>query len=237
MHLIGFISIFYLWTAIFHSTNSTLPYTLPEIITYYILAGIIAQLTESHFEHEINNDVRQGTLNNHILKPFSYIQLNIMRSVGWHSIQVIIAGLVYAVIIFFLRDFFIINTNIIQIEAIIIMMILASLFFVTISLLLGSLSFWMINASPLFNIREVLITFMTGALVPINFFPETIQHIFSLLPFQYLVFTPVNIYLGKLSNGEIFKAISILLFWTVVNGSIAIFVWKKGLTKYEGVGL
>lgn len=237
MHLLGFIALYFLWTAIFRSADTALPYTLPEIITYYIMAGLVGQLTESHFEYEINDDIRQGTLNNYIMKPFSYIQLNLMRSYGWHSIQFFIAVFVFSIVIFFLRNFFILNGSLAAIGVIVIFIILAAVFYSFVSLFLGSLAFWMDDASLLFNIREVIMGLLSGALLPIDFFPSVIQHIFQFLPFQYLIYTPVNVYLGRLTSPEIGLGIGVILFWDILIGVMAITIWRKGLKQYEGVGI
>ena len=47
--------------------------------------------------------------------------------------------------------------------------------------------------------KEALLSFLTGQLIPLSFFPPLVQRIFDFLPFSSMVYTPVMIYLGKYS--------------------------------------
>lgn len=237
IHIITFLTIYYLWQSIFTDTALSIPFTLPEIVTYYVIAGLIHQITTSYFEYEMSRDVRMGTLNNFLLKPFSYVGLNILRNFGWHSLQGIIGVFLYVIVVLSLDAEIVVHTDPNSIILMLIMILLAGVFYIGISFLLGTFALWFIDAESFYNLKDMFVLLLSGFFVPINLFPESAQALFSWLPFQYTIYFPIQIYLGNVENAEIIKGIAVLAIWTVILWIGSIALWKKGLTRYEGVGI
>ena len=49
--------------------------------------------------------------------------------------------------------------------------------------------------------KNCIVGFLSGAIIPLSFLPETLGRIFMILPFASLNYTPVMIYMGKYSGG------------------------------------
>src|SRR3972149_2085577 len=77
-----------------------------------------------------------------------------------------------------------------------------------------------------------LSNFFAGGLFPLDILPKFIFSAFQLLPFTYLLYFPIKVYLGQLTIMEIFNGIMISLVWTVVLYGFVQYVWKKGLLVY-----
>jgi ABC-2 type transport system permease protein len=237
IHIVTFLTIYYLWTAIFESTTETLPYTLPEIVTYYVLAGLIHQMTVSYFEYEISDDIRLGNLNNFLLKPFSYIQLNFMRSFGWHTIQTTVGVSMYAVVIMLLKADFIVRFNAVDIAYVALYIFLSGILLSVLSFLLGTISLWFIQANSIYELKDMFIFLLSGFLIPFEFLPQFLQNLFSFLPFKYCIYTPIQIYLGRATETEIFTGLGILAIWILILLIFSNVLWKKGLQQFDGVGI
>jgi len=87
-----------------------------------------------------------------------------------------------------------------------------------------------------FLITVVAIEFLSGALFPLDILPQGIQNILSYTPFPYLIFFPLQVYLGKISGVLLFKGILVSVFWAFVLLLLMNKLWKKGLRVYEGHG-
>ncbi len=78
---------------------------------------------------------------------------------------------------------------------------------------------------------------LSGALIPLVFFPDLVQKIIQVLPFSSIIYTPVMIYLGKLSGMDVAYFILLQLFWLLVMVMLSRTVWKavvKSLTILGG---
>lgn len=84
--------------------------------------------------------------------------------------------------------------------------------------------------------KSAVIGFLSGQLIPITFFPETMGKILKILPFSYTSFYPIYIFMGKLSLKEIFFVITIQFLWAVILLLIMKKLYSKALTKLQVAG-
>jgi len=77
---------------------------------------------------------------------------------------------------------------------------------------------------------------LSGQLIPITFFPETMGKILKILPFSYTSFYPIYIFLGKLSSKEIILALGVQIFWAVVLLLLMKKLYTKALIKLQVAG-
>jgi len=76
-----------------------------------------------------------------------------------------------------------------------------------------------------------LIELLSGLLVPLSFFPTTIQRISSWLPFEHIAYTPLQIYLGKLSGAACAWALAKQFFWVFALLWLGALWWKQATRK------
>lgn len=76
-------------------------------------------------------------------------------------------------------------------------------------------------------IKNAALNFLTGRLIPISFFPEILQKIFSFLPFTAMTYVPVMIYLGKYSGMQVLTQLGKQALWVVILSLLGSFLWKK----------
>ena len=76
-------------------------------------------------------------------------------------------------------------------------------------------------------IKEALLSFLTGQLIPLSFFPAAVQRIFDFLPFSSMVYTPVMIYLGKYTGSELGFVLLRQAVWILLLYALGSIIWKK----------
>lgn len=101
----------------------------------------------------------------------------------------------------------------------------------TISFATQMTSFWIINIWSLSTIKHVFINVLSGSMIPLWFMPEWMSGILKYTPFASIYFTPIQIYLGQLSYGEIAQKCVIQLVWIAIVYAIGNFLWMKGQRK------
>ena len=100
----------------------------------------------------------------------------------------------------------------------------------------GLLSFKITNMWGLSQIMQAITRLISGALIPLTFFPEVVTKIFNFLPFSSMVSTPTLIYLGKLDNLELIKGILIQAIWVLIFIGISKWLWNKLIKQLTILG-
>ena len=87
------------------------------------------------------------------------------------------------------------------------------------------------RAENVIVIRAKMITmdFLTGVMIPFTFFPEWFQSIAARLPFQYIGYVPVTIYLGKREGGALAEALLTQAAWSLVLFLLARWFWNRSV--------
>ena len=76
-------------------------------------------------------------------------------------------------------------------------MIIAYIITFAINMMVSLISFYTTYIWGVIMFKSVVIGFLSGQLIPITFFPETIGKILKILPFSYTSFYPYIYFYGK----------------------------------------
>jgi ABC-2 type transport system permease protein len=78
----------------------------------------------------------------------------------------------------------------------------------------------------LMRAKFFLLELFSGLLLPISFFPHMAQKILGVMPFEYISYIPMLIYLGNLNGASLARAIAIQAAWVVVLFAIGDGLWR-----------
>lgn len=98
----------------------------------------------------------------------------------------------------------------------------------SIRLLTNLTAFWLIDHRGIAALSIMFTTFLSGMVMPIDFFPEPLRTIAGILPFQAINMAPNNAWLGK---GDPTLIIAVQLFWIIVLALLCGIVLKRGKRK------
>ena len=76
-------------------------------------------------------------------------------------------------------------------------------------------SFWLLDYRGPVLIAIAVNLVLSGAVIPLTFFPEPLDTILRLTPFAAVLQTPVDIYVGQPVGGSAALALALQLFWAV----------------------
>lgn len=68
-------------------------------------------------------------------------------------------------------------------------------------------------------------------MIPLWFMPEGVKRVLEFLPFSSIYFTPVQIYLGQLTYGEIAFKCGIQIVWIALIYLLGDLLWRRGQRK------
>lgn len=229
---------YYLWKAIFSSSPERIlkGFSFEEMILYVLLSFITSIVINAEIAGTIAREVKDGSIAMNLIRPINYEKRMFFQSLGsliYNFILVFIIGFV-AVIVLTIKYTGQINVlNIILFMVSIVLGYGINFFY---SYAIGLLSFKITNMWGLFQIMQAVLQLLSGALIPIVFFPSFAQWIFKFLPFQSMIYTPCMIYLGKLSTTEIIIALGLQLIWVILLCLLGRAMWKALIKKLTILG-
>lgn len=230
------VGILLLWNKIYSDTSLVGGYNKTLMITYFILATLIGELVAPCIWREISIDIKDGGLSKHLLKPLQYHWYNFSIYMG-DKVPYSLAGfIVIGILVFIFKSSFYFQTNLCNLILFFLAVSLGIFLGWQISYLLSLTSFWLEDNSGLFGITNVGFAILMGSLLPLDLFPRIVSNIAFFLPFPYLLYFPVKIYLGKIPLDEIVYHIGFQFMWILILLLVNRIVWRKGIRKYSAVG-
>ncbi|MBO5033179.1 MAG: ABC-2 family transporter protein [Lachnospiraceae bacterium] len=227
----GMFIYYYLWMAIYASTTSGElgGFSRSEMILYVFMSYTISDIIMVGISSDIGRDVIDGNVAMNLIKPINYRMSLIFRSFGIMIYRLVVPSLFIWVA---LEVYKVVKLGMdivspVRILAFLISMFLSFLVYVFFDYCFGLLAFVTTYIFGMQIIKNAVLNFLTGKLIPISFFPIIFQRVFSFLPFTAMTYVPVMIYLGKYSNEEILFELAKQLVWVILLCGLGSFLWKK----------
>ena len=105
--------------------------------------------------------------------------------------------------------------------------IMSFLIYVLFDFCIGMVAFFTNYVFGLYMVKESLMSFLTGQLIPLSFFPAAVQRVFDFLPFSSMIYAPVMIYLGKYQGTELVWVLVRQLVWVLLLYGLGTLIWNR----------
>ncbi len=231
--------VIFLWMAIYRSAGREIigGYSFAEMITYLLGGGLINTFILTTAENpETSENIQDGTLSFLFLQPVSPYGMWFMRDFGGKAFYFLLGLAGYAVVFFFFRRYVLFPSSagffILFLLSIALGALLQFFFFEGLSLL----SFWIENTYGIRFTMRVIMDVLGGTIIPLSFFPSLLYKLFVLLPFQFMVYFPMRIYLAKIPESQIFVEFFKEGAWIAGLGFLNWVIWVKGVRQYVAMG-
>jgi ABC-2 type transport system permease protein len=106
---------------------------------------------------------------------------------------------------------------------------------ILIQVIIGTFAFYLTDISGVMNIAGQLETYLSGQAVPLNL--AAVLFPITFLPWAFTYFFRVQVFLGSYTPTQNALVVVGSLAWCIILYYIASLLFKKGLKKYESVGL
>ncbi len=108
---------------------------------------------------------------------------------------------------------------------------LSFLIVAAINFVVGTFALRLQSILGLMRAKFFLLELFSGLLLPMTFFPHAIQKVLALMPFEYISYVPMLIYLGKLNAGGVARALGIQMLWIAILLAIGDGLWRWSSRK------
>lgn len=233
----------FLWLAVYRSSEGGMDaeihgFTYREMIAYVVLTTIFNFITYNNDTlWNINTDIKKGTVGNYLIKPISYRGKFAATSLGNLLTMTLMFGLpLYTAALVTLGALgFLPNltfpTFFAHLGLFLLSGLCASLLNDTISYIFGVLCFYTTAGWGLNSLKVTLISFLSGTLLPIAFFPKGLSEIVSRMPFAGMSQNPILILMMKYDLSESLRCVALSAVWIVVLELIAKLLFSHAVRK------
>lgn len=230
--------VFFLWDSVFSNPNTQIfGYSRGEILTYVFMLLIVRSIVMATRSIDVAGEISRGDISNYLVKPVSHIGYWFTRDISSKALNlsfaVVEVGLLWAI----LRPPLIFQTNPILILFFAVSLLLSVFIYFLFMYILNLLPFWYPEQSwGVIFLLFIFVDFLGGGVFPLDVLPKFWQGIVNLTPFPYLMFFPIQTYLGKLTTTKVLGNFAIEIVWIGLLLFIAGKVWKAGIKRYEAEG-
>jgi len=229
---------FFLWRALYKGSNQNelYGYDYSQMVVYIIMAGIMGKITQTNFQEDIMFDIMEGNMNRFFVQPIGHLPYRVIGFLGRKTVQFIMVILISAGILAVLS--FTVGAKFSADN------IIAGLLISPLSLLLNcmlfycisAVSFWLLWAWGVFNGVQVITSILGGGLFPLTVFGEKAMAVLRFLPFQYVIYFPLNVVVGNETSNGIITGIVMQIIWILILFGLSKIIWRIGMKKYIAAG-
>lgn len=231
--------VFFLWDSVFSDPSRIVfGYDRAKILTYIFGTLVLKAFIFSARSVDVPGEISEGTLTNYILKPISYFKYWITRDIASKVLNLMFAAVEITILFVILKPDFFFQTNVIYLIGFIITLLIANFLLFVIRFITSFITFWAPEMAwgSQFLIVVTITEFLSGSVFPLDIFPALFQKVLYMTPFPYILFFPLQVYLGKVTPEFMIQGIVISLIWSVITVMIMNLIWVAGLKTYRAEG-
>ncbi|MDE6909432.1 MAG: ABC-2 family transporter protein [Lachnospiraceae bacterium] len=231
VHLFGSFISYYLWMAIYGSSEKAVigGLTQEEMVVYVFMVYVTGSVVTASISTMVSEDVVKGTVAMNLIKPIDY-RLSLIAMASGNMVYRFLVPSVFIWIgleIYKIKVLGLAPVTIAGIFLYLISGVMSFLIYVLFDFCFGMLAFFTTYIFGMRMAKDALLSFLTGQLIPISFFPDAMQRVFDFLPFSSMVYTPVMIYLGKYTGQTLAFMLLRQAAWVVLLYVLGSLIWRQ----------
>lgn len=226
-----YVSIYYfIWKAIFAHGDSIAGFDFRQILTYVAVGWIIRSFYFNNIDQEMAQQVLEGKLAMDLIKPVNLQSMYVAQAFGESIFRLALLTAPTAVVLLAIFPLQRPRTAL-AFLAFFLSVIFSFFIVAAINFAVGTLAIRLKSILGLLRAKYFLLELFSGLLLPISFFPHPFQVILQALPFQYISYVPVLLYLGKIRGLGIARALGVQLLWVVAMLALGHAMWRWSTRK------
>jgi len=180
---------YYLWKSIYRYSDTIRGLTFDEAFLYVGLGSAIFILLKTYADWIIHYEIREGMIAVYLTKPIDFQLYALAANFG--SLLMALTAVTLPTVLILTLIFKVKVALGIGLLLFPLSLLLAFLISFSIDYFVGIMAFYSESVWGLSITKEVVVTVFSGALIPLQFFPDAIQKILFWLPFQAIYHTPI----------------------------------------------
>ena len=226
-----YVSVYYfIWKAIFAHSARIEGFDFSQILTYIAVGWVIRSFYFNNIDQDMAQQVMEGKLAMDLIKPVNTQSMYVAQAFGEALFRLLLLTAPAAVVLLLvypLRR----PASLAHFAGFFTSVVLSFFIVAGINFAVGTLAIRLKSILGLLRAKYFLLELFSGLLLPISFFPHAAQRLLAAMPFQYISYVPVLIYLGKINGAGIWTALGVQLFWVIALLLVGDMMWRWSSRK------
>ncbi len=226
-----YVSVYYfIWKAIFAHGSHIEGFDFSQILTYIAVGWIIRSFYYNNIDQDMAQQVMEGKLAMDLIKPVNTQAMYVAQALGESVFRLGLLTVPTAaalLLVYPLRR----PASLLHFLSFLVSVVLSFFIVAGINFAVGTLAIRLKSILGLLRAKYFLLELFSGLLLPISFFPHFFQTALSAMPFQYISYVPVLLYLGKIKGSGIAIALGLQLFWVAAMLALGDLMWRWSSRK------
>ena len=230
MQTIIMITSAFFWKALYKDQSMVGGVDAQSMLTYIIISSALSVLLITNVERRIEKSVEQGTVATDMIKPVNLFGVYFAEDIG-SILALTFQNMLPILLIGSLMIKVPAMADIRELPMFIVSVILSFLINWLIAALFGMMAFTAVNIDALIQVKKHLLRLLSGSIIPIWFFPDSVAKVLSALPFVYIYQLPLSIYIGRGDRAEQLFQMKIQLLWLVILSILFFYAQNRVMRK------
>ena len=238
-NILQIILLFFLWSSVFKDPQTEVfGYNQEKILTYVFGILILRAIVFSARAVDVAGEISNGDITNFLLKPVNYFKYWATRDIASKILNLGFSVFEITILFLILKPNLFLQTNLLTLFAVLISLTMAVILFFCLLFITNMSAFWMPENgwAAQFLFIAIITDFLSGGVFPLDILPLAFQKVLYSTPFPYLLFFPLQVYLGKIAGLEIIRGLATAFTWVFILFMTVKFIWAKGLRRYSAEG-
>lgn len=204
----------FVFLALYRDVGSVAGFTLADAISYTWITQSLISIGAGWIAVDLSLTIRTGDVVSDLSRPWSFYGYWLSRFTGERLFNLLVRGtLTYSIGIVAFGAHIPSPAEALGFAAAVCFAIVCSFGY---SFLVELTTFWLMDPRGVWMFASGLLSFFSGFLVPLAFFPPPLRAVAEALPFRAITALPAEILLGKIAGVDLFATLLLQLFWCVV---------------------
>lgn len=233
-NLIYLVLVYYLWKAIYASSGVDVVngMTFTDTMIYLILATSLFNFLEMFVVWDMSRSIQSGKIILDLLKPLKFRAYTFWSYSGSHVVSFIMTFIpTFVIVMIITKGAIPVGMNLIYflIATVFALIVNFNIEMIVATICLYTESTWGINI-----VKETIVLLLSGASIPLAFFPEKLKAVVEYLPFRAVYDVPLTILLEK--NGSdtlqgLLPMFGFQLLWIIILTAAGTLFWNYSVKK------
>ncbi|MCS7023217.1 MAG: ABC-2 family transporter protein [Bryobacteraceae bacterium] len=221
------VSVYYfIWKSVFAANPEFGGFRFQEIITYVVVGWVIRSMYFNNIDWDLATAIQEGKISMEMLRPVNLPLSYIGRAFGEAAFRTVLLCFPTALVL--LSVFPVQGPRDALHFGVFLLSLLGSVLIVAnVNFLVGACAIELTSIQGLLRFKFWMQELLSGLLVPLALFPAPLREISSWLPFEHIGYTPMLIYLGKISWAQIGRTLLLECFWIVFLLAFSNWFWNR----------
>jgi ABC-2 type transport system permease protein len=224
-----------IWRVLLASGKHVAGFDWPQMKAYLMVGFCSGVLVSMYADFRMAGRIRDGTVALDLTKPLDFQTARFAETLGGVWAELITAAIVCSSVLFVTGGIPVPSTPAAALFVLSMLAVVPLKFIIVYAFCLAC--FYTQNYLGVYWARLAIVSLLSGALVPLSFYPGWLQGLAQVMPFASLASTPALIYLDQVDVGAALRLIGTQLAWVIVLWSVTRLLFRgavRQLTVHGG---